>query len=646
MASYGNLANGGFNRLNVQALNLATQDDISKLREEIRQLNENIGVNTGYIDYAADYINKLPIDAPQGPYLLDPSNLHGHVKGYSIKLITNNTTVKFRNMIPNHKNNMLVIGSNSPYKAIYLLKCNNYKDPSFITLSQNDLVLLKGSTVADLIKMGDVPRIDDETGEELGGLNHAICMRTINEQCYLFASSESAVFCWKYDIDNETISDGRILINNLNMGSRTDIRPNDAAAGNHKTRELVFDTNGNLYVQVGSALNLDDSPYRSQIKKLSYENLVNNITNKKSVDFITLEVHAMGLRNVVGMCNGPASKSFNDDSGKESIWGVNMGFDFLQTVNPNFTLSANRNQLNITTDNSKLGGILTDNTLKNTGEELFLDNNPGDTLHELLDENAPTQPNTNISKYFTDSTNSNDTKLFPQYGYPYLWNSTNNLTQSYENSSNTVQYKENQQFLTIPDVLERPGMPRSTNALISDDSKSLLSDSDHQKSFVTKQSKVLGPHVAPIGISFNYEDPNNEGKILYDGKTDQTLLKTKSIDDNFGVITYKGSWNKEKPSGNKVVSFSCDGKYNINDLFFNELTFQALGSRGISTVLPLPGADPPAFKDPQWRYRPTGVTFNLDGTMFVSSDPSNIGVLDPSTPPTNQTPSIVAIFPN
>ena len=238
MASYGNLTNGSFNRINVQALNLATQDDISKLREEIRQLNENIAVNTGYIDYAANYINQLPINAPQGPYLLDPSNLRGHVKGYSIKLITNNT-FKMRNMIPTHQNNMLVIISNEE-RGIYLVKCNNYKDSSFTTLTQKDLILLKGSSQDDLTNIGD----KGSDGKGSSGLNHAICMRTINEQCYLFASSENAVFYWKYDIENETISDGKILINNLNMGSRTDIRPNQTEAGNHRTRELVFDSDG------------------------------------------------------------------------------------------------------------------------------------------------------------------------------------------------------------------------------------------------------------------------------------------------------------------------------------------------------------------------------------------------------------------
>ncbi len=129
------------------------------------------------------------------------------------------------------------------------------------------------------------------------GLNHGIAL----SGGYLYASTESTVFRWAYSGDRQQLGSPQEVVTGI-------------PSGGHSTRTLQFDSEGRLYVSVGSAGNVDDDSSRSRLIRYAADDLESTSTFEEG------ELFADGLRNEVGIAM--------DDKGR--IWGVENGRDNLE----------------------------------------------------------------------------------------------------------------------------------------------------------------------------------------------------------------------------------------------------------------------------------------------------------------------------
>jgi glucose/arabinose dehydrogenase len=145
---------------------------------------------------------------------------------------------------------------------------------------------------------GDGVSGDDERVElaSAPGLNHGVSV----SGGYLYASSDTTVYRWAYDGGREPLGAPEAAVTNL-------------PAGEHATRTVVFDSQGRLYVSVGSQANVDPDSRRARIVRFTPEQLASGAT------FEDGEVFADGLRNEVGL----------DFDAQGRLWGVENGLDKL-----------------------------------------------------------------------------------------------------------------------------------------------------------------------------------------------------------------------------------------------------------------------------------------------------------------------------
>jgi len=129
------------------------------------------------------------------------------------------------------------------------------------------------------------------------GLNHAV---RINGG-YLYASNATHVLRWPYTAgDRSNLGAGEIVVHNI-------------PCCHHVTRSLAFDQDNLLYVQVGSASNVDPNTLHARINRFNLDSGIP--TGGFGWDSGT--VFVSGLRNEVGI---RFDKSWN-------LWGVENGVD-------------------------------------------------------------------------------------------------------------------------------------------------------------------------------------------------------------------------------------------------------------------------------------------------------------------------------
>lgn len=140
----------------------------------------------------------------------------------------------------------------------------------------------------------------------VSGINHGLAVHN----GFIYASSDTTVYRWLYTGGAfEEIGELEIVVNNINANGQ------GGAPQGHRTRTLVFDESGRLYISVGSDGNVDADSYRSRIRRFDiYGDAVN-----LPLDFQFGEVFADGLRNEVGL----AFDSHGD------LWGVENSADNL-----------------------------------------------------------------------------------------------------------------------------------------------------------------------------------------------------------------------------------------------------------------------------------------------------------------------------
>jgi len=153
------------------------------------------------------------------------------------------------------------------------------------------------------------------------GLNHGIAL----QGGFLYASSATTVYRWPYAGGRQVLGSPQTVVTGI-------------PSGGHSTRTLLLDGDGNLYVSVGSASNLDTNTDRARIIRYPASALGSAST------FAQGEAFATGLRNEVGITL----------DGQGRVWGVQNGSDNLSR--------------------SDLGGDIHND---NPGEELNLFAEPG-----------------------------------------------------------------------------------------------------------------------------------------------------------------------------------------------------------------------------------------------------------------------------
>lgn len=171
-----------------------------------------------------------------------------------------------------------------------------------------DLFISNGSKItvlADDDGDGKSAASERTTFVEQNGLNHGLAFS--RDAAYIYGSNATTVWRWGYTAGARTAAgDAEVIVD-------------DIPGTGHSTRTLVFDSQGRLYVSVGSAENVDSKPNdlatRAQIRRF-------DVTAGIPTDGFAYEdgeIVASGMRNEVGL--------YMD--ARDRMWGVENGRDQL-----------------------------------------------------------------------------------------------------------------------------------------------------------------------------------------------------------------------------------------------------------------------------------------------------------------------------
>jgi glucose/arabinose dehydrogenase len=136
------------------------------------------------------------------------------------------------------------------------------------------------------------------------GLDHGIALSA----GYLYASSATTVYRWAYTGGRQPLVTPQTVVSGI-------------PSGGHSTRTLLFDRDGNLYVSVGSASNLDTNIDRSRILKYAAASLGTPST------FAQGEAFATGLRNEVGLALDAQGRVWGVENGSDNLSRTDLGGD-------------------------------------------------------------------------------------------------------------------------------------------------------------------------------------------------------------------------------------------------------------------------------------------------------------------------------
>jgi len=332
-----------------------------------------------------------------------------------------------------------------------------------------------------------------------GSLNHGLAIY----DGYIYASSDSTVFRWPYNNSKDSFpleAEVEIIVTNINEDGM------GGAPLGHTTRTIVFDeSDGSMYISVGSNKNIDPDSYRSRIRRFGDIRTATDFP----LDFQTMDVFADGLRNEVGMAF--------DQHG--ILWGVENSADNLNRAD--------------------LGGDIHED-------------NPSEELNRF------------DPKEFDVSSSPK------HYGYPYCWTEYELPTFGKGRGTQWVWPSFHENFggsLTDEDCMqyEAPVM-------------------------------ALQGHSAPLGITFYAYQPPEELPESCSGSFPSSM-------NGYAFIAYHGSWNRDVPTGYKVVYVEMDAE----------------GTPSSEEPVDLLAHAPPNAK---WEdgFRPVDVAFDECGRLLVTSD--------------------------
>ncbi|CAG8486391.1 11111_t:CDS:2 [Paraglomus brasilianum] len=138
-------------------------------------------------------------------------------------------------------------------------------------------------------------------------------------QGYLYASSDTTVYRWKYEAAQRTqvanMTTPEIIVHSMNANGH------GGAPQGHRTRTLALkDTN--LYISVGSDQNVDADSSRSRIRVVDIQTIPAG-----GYDFLTAKVFADGLRNEVGLTFDFYGRLWGVENGADNLARADLGGD-------------------------------------------------------------------------------------------------------------------------------------------------------------------------------------------------------------------------------------------------------------------------------------------------------------------------------
>ncbi|CAG8581240.1 427_t:CDS:1 [Paraglomus occultum] len=147
------------------------------------------------------------------------------------------------------------------------------------------------------------------------GLNHGLALY----QGYLYASSDTTVYRWKYNAAQRqpvaNMTSPEIVVRGMNANGH------GGAPRGHSTRSLIF-KNNTLYISVGSNQNVDPNSRRARIRMVDIRTIPAG-----GYDFLTAQVFADGLRNEVGLSFDLRGRFWGVENGADNLNRMNLGGD-------------------------------------------------------------------------------------------------------------------------------------------------------------------------------------------------------------------------------------------------------------------------------------------------------------------------------
>lgn len=128
-------------------------------------------------------------------------------------------------------------------------------------------------------------------------INHGIAF----SNGYLYASSSRTIYRWPYVPGQFSLIDKTAV----------EVVITDMEDGGHITRTLIFDSQGQLYVSIGSNANIDPDSSRARIRRFRLGSL--------PVTFSSGELFADGVRNTVGLAFNSNGVLFGVDNGPDLV---------------------------------------------------------------------------------------------------------------------------------------------------------------------------------------------------------------------------------------------------------------------------------------------------------------------------------------
>ncbi len=189
--------------------------------------------------------------------------------------------------------------------------------------AQGQLVVIEAGTTGAVTLLWDAngDRVN-QTSERLriatvSGLNHGVAIRG----GYLYASTPSTVYRWPYDGSHSALANRETVLSAMPAG------------GNHVTRTLMFDDAGNLFINIGSAANVDPNSNRARVIKLTPAQITAG-----NATFADAAIQADGTRNEVGLRVDSRGRLWGVENGIDDLSRTDLGGD-IHTDNPSEELN-------------------------------------------------------------------------------------------------------------------------------------------------------------------------------------------------------------------------------------------------------------------------------------------------------------------
>ncbi|WP_394837512.1 PQQ-dependent sugar dehydrogenase [Pendulispora rubella] len=150
------------------------------------------------------------------------------------------------------------------------------------------------------------------------GLNHGLAFS--RDGRFVYASSDTTVYRWAYTPGSRQANGAaEVVVQGIPGG------------GSHSSRTLVFDSRGRLYVNVGSAENIDTTNMatRAQVRRFT----IPEALPSGGIDYASGEVAADGMRNEVGLYIDAQDRLWGVENGRDNLADPDFGGD-IHTDNP------------------------------------------------------------------------------------------------------------------------------------------------------------------------------------------------------------------------------------------------------------------------------------------------------------------------